>query len=112
MQKLADCIITRNGDVVTFNSLFEMQDLKFQKAPDDLLKSAFNSLFEMLGVLVFGFCGFLSFVDGDVWVLQGFCWLWLFWFCLFVGVSGVEMCVFACFFSSASARAEKLYDVL
>jgi len=36
----------------------------------------------------------------------------LFWFCLFVGVSGVEMCVSACFFSSASASAEKLHDVL
>ena len=33
--------------------------------------SAFNSLFEMPGVLVFGCCGFLSFVDGGVWVLQG-----------------------------------------
>ena len=32
---------------------------------------SFNSLFEMPGVLVFGCCGFLSFVDSGVWVLQG-----------------------------------------
>jgi len=33
----------------------------------------FNTPLEMLGVLVFGFCGFLSFCDGGVWVSQGAC---------------------------------------
>jgi len=35
-----------------------------------------------------------------------------FGFVFCVGVSGVEVCVFACFFSSASVSAEELYDVL
>ena len=29
-----------------------------------------------------------------------------------VGAPGAEVCVFACFFSSASASAEELHDVL
>ena len=47
--------------------------------------TSFNSLFEMPGVLVFGLCGFLSFVGGDMWVLL---WRVLCWFCggLFVYV--------------------------
>jgi hypothetical protein len=35
-----------------------------------------------------------------------------FGFVFCVGVPGVDVCVFACFFSSASARAEKLHDDL
>jgi len=66
----------------------------------------------MLGVLEIGFSGFLSFVGGGMWVLCGVLLGALFWFCLFVGVSGVKMCVFACFFSSASVSAEVLHDVL
>jgi hypothetical protein len=66
----------------------------------------------MLGVLEIGFSGFLSFVDSGMWVLCGVLLGALFWFCLFVGVSGVEACVSACFFSSASACAGKLHDVL
>jgi hypothetical protein len=66
----------------------------------------------MLGVLVDGFCGFLSFVGGGMWVCAGVLLGALFWFYLFVGVSGVEMCVSACLFVSASASAEKLHDVL
>jgi hypothetical protein len=66
----------------------------------------------MLGVLVFGFCGFLSFVSACVGFLRGLvdCGYLGFDFC--VGVPRAEMCVFACFFSSASASAEKLHDVL
>jgi len=67
---------------------------------------------EMLGVLIFGCCGFLSFVDGGVWVSCGglltvvvlvlsLCWC--------AEKRGVDVCVF---FSSASACAEKLHDVL
>ena len=82
-----------------------------QLTPLPALK-AFNSLFEMLGLLEIGFSGFLSFVGGGMWVLCGVLLGALFWFCLFVGVSGVEMCVSACFFISASACAEKLHDVL
>jgi hypothetical protein len=66
----------------------------------------------MLGLLVVGFCGFLSFVGGGMWVLCGVLSGALFWFCLFVGVSGVEVCLSACFFSSASPCAERLHDVL
>ena len=36
-------------------------------------KTAFNSLFEMLGVLVFGFCWFLSFCVGVCGFLTGAC---------------------------------------
>ena len=36
-------------------------------------EKAFNSLFEMLGVLVFGFCGFLSFCVGVCRFLAGAC---------------------------------------
>ena len=72
----------------------------------------FNSLFEMLGVLEIGFSGFLSFVGGGMWVLCGGFVGCVILVLSFVGVSGVEMCVSACFFSSASACAEKLHDVL
>jgi hypothetical protein len=67
----------------------------------------------MLGVLEIGFSGFLSFVGGGVWVLCGGfvgCVILVLSFC--VGAPGVEVCVFACFFSSASVSAEKLHDVL
>jgi hypothetical protein len=66
----------------------------------------------MLGVLVVGFCGFLSFVGGGMWVLCGGLVGCVILVLSFVGVSGVEMCVSACFFVSASACAEKLHDVL
>jgi len=67
----------------------------------------------MLGVLEIGFSGFLSFVGGGMWVLCGSfvdCSCFGFVFC--VGMPGVEVCVFACFFSSASVSAEELHDVL
>jgi len=35
-----------------------------------------------------------------------------FGFVFCVGAPGAEVCVFACFFSSASVSAEELYDVL
>ena len=53
-----------------------------------------------------------KFLYWRVWVSAGACWLWLFWFGLCVSVLGVEVWVSACFFSSASACAEKLHDVL
>jgi len=44
--------------------------------------------------------------------VRGFCWVRYFGFIFCVGAPGVEMCVSACFFVSASASAEKLHDVL
>jgi hypothetical protein len=54
----------------------------------------------MLGVLVFGFCGFLSFVDGDVWVSCGglLAVVVLVWsLCWCAGCGGVGVCVFFLF---------------
>jgi uncharacterized membrane protein YhaH (DUF805 family) len=67
---------------------------------------------EMLGVLVLGFCGFLSFCVDVCGFLRRLvdCGYSVFVFC--VGAPGTEVCVFACFFSSASVCAEKLHDVL
>ena len=79
---------------------------------DKALMFAFNTPLEMLGVLVFGFCGFLSFCVGVCGFLVGACRLWLFWFGFCVGAPRREVWVSACFFSSASACAEKLHDVL
>jgi len=42
----------------------------------------------MLGVLVFGFCGFLSFCVGVCRFLAGACWLWLSWFCFLCWCGG------------------------
>jgi hypothetical protein len=66
----------------------------------------------MQGVLVSGFCGFLNFIDGGVWISAAACCLWLFWFCLCVGAPGTEVWTSACFFSSAPACAEGLHGVL
>ena len=53
----------------SFNSLFEMPvEIRVVEAP---YCEAFNSLFEMLGVLVVGFCGFLSFCVGVCGFLAG-----------------------------------------
>jgi hypothetical protein len=76
------------------------------------ISTAFNTPLEMLGVLVVGCCGFLSFVDCGVWVSCGglltvvVLVLSLYW-C--AEKRGVGVCVF---FSSASACAEELHDVL
>jgi len=67
---------------------------------------------EMLGVLVFGCCGFLSFCVGVCGFLVGACLLWLslvLSLCWCAEKRGVDVCVF---FSSASACAEELRDVL
>ena len=47
---------------------------------------------------MFGFCGFLSFVGGGVWVFVGVLLavvILVLFFC--VGAPGAEVCVFACF---------------
>ena len=51
----------------------------------------------MLGVLVVGFCGFLSFVGGGMWVLCGGfvgCVILVLSFCRCVGCEDVCICVF------------------
>jgi len=66
----------------------------------------------MLGVLEIGFSEFLSFVGGSMWVLCGGfvrCVILVLSFCRCVGCEDVCICVF---FSSASACAEVLHDVL
>jgi hypothetical protein len=66
----------------------------------------------MLGVLVPGFCGFLSFCVGVFGFLRRLVDCGYFGFVFCVGAPRAGVCVFACFFSSASACAEKLHDVL
>ncbi len=69
----AACILHHDHrPLETFNSLFEMRKNRFPNRGRPRF-SPFNSLFEMLGVLVFGFCGFLSFCDSVYGVLTGAC---------------------------------------
>ncbi len=57
----------------TFNSLFEMQVHKTVVYEVPSRAFTFNSLFEMPGLLVLGFCGFLSFCVGVCRFLVGAC---------------------------------------
>jgi hypothetical protein len=66
----------------------------------------------MLGVLVFGFCGFLSFCVGVCGFLRRLVDCGYFGFVFCVGAPGVEACASACFFSSASACGFVFHDVL
>jgi len=50
-------------------------------------------------------------VSACVGFLRGLVDCGYFGFVFCVGAPGVEVCVFACFFSSASVSAEKLHDV-
>jgi hypothetical protein len=52
----------------------------------------------MLGVLGFGFCGFLSFCVGVCGFLAGACWLWLFWFCFLCWCAGCGSVCIGVFF--------------
>jgi len=66
----------------------------------------------MLGVLVVGFCGFLSFCVGVCGFRGGSVGCGCFGFVFCVGAPGAEVCVFACFFSSASVYGGEVHDVL